>query len=416
MSSGRDLSHFAVAQLGARRHYAIPRMLHSAGRLDRLYVDATGVKGPARALRLVPPGLRSARMQRLLDRVPVDVPLRHITAFHRFGLEYVRRLARAANPAERLRTSLWSGETFCRLVIEHMGARVPGGTYTFQTGGLELLRHVREAGGRGILDQTIAPHAVAQRLLGEERERHPGWEDGADLGEAGRRLAEREHDEWESASLILCGSEFVRRGVVECGGPADRCAVVPLGADPRFATAMSPRPHGGPLRVLTVGSVGLRKGLPYVLRAAELLGGAAQFRVVGPIGVGAEARRRLEAAVDLVGPVPRSAILAHYAWADVFLLPSLCEGSAGVTYEALAAGLPVVTTEHSGSVVRDAIEGFMVPIRDAEAIADRLKRLADSAELVRELSENAQQRIAEYTLERYKERLVARLAQHLAEA
>ena len=38
MSSGRALSHFAVAQLGARRHYAIPRMLHSAGRLDRLYV------------------------------------------------------------------------------------------------------------------------------------------------------------------------------------------------------------------------------------------------------------------------------------------------------------------------------------------------------------------------------------------
>lgn len=416
MTSERADSRFAVAQLGARRHYAIPRMLHSAGRLDRLYVDATGVKGPGRVLRFVPRGLRSAGLQRLLDRVPVGVPLRCITAFHRFGLESVRRLARAPNAEERLQAALWSGETFCRLVIEHMGARVPAGTYTFQTGGLELLRHVREAGGRGVLDQTIAPHAVAQRLLWEERERHPGWEDGADLGAAGLRLAEREHDEWENASLILCGSEFVRRGVVECGGPADRCAVVPLGADPRFAAAVSSRQHGGPLRVLTVGSVDLRKGLPYVARAAELVGRAAQFRVVGPIGVGAEARRRLEAAVDLVGAVPRSEILAHYAWADVFLLPSLCEGSAGVTYEALAAGLPVVTTEHSGSVVRDAIEGFVVPIRDADAIADRLVRLADSADLVRELSENAQRRVADYTLERYQERLVAQLARHLADA
>jgi glycosyltransferase involved in cell wall biosynthesis len=61
-----------------------------------------------------------------------------------------------------------------------------------------------------------------------------------------------------------------------------------------------------------------------------------------------------------------------YAWADVFLLPSICEGSAMVTYEALSWGLPVITTHNAGSIVRDTVDGWLVPIRDSEAIAKKL--------------------------------------------
>ena len=58
-----------------------------------------------------------------------------------------------------------------------------------------------------------------------------------------------------------------------------------------------------------------------------------------------------------------------YAWADVFLLPFICEGSAMVTYEALSWGLPVITTHNAGSIVRDTVDGWLVPYRDSEAIA-----------------------------------------------
>jgi glycosyltransferase involved in cell wall biosynthesis len=74
--------------------------------------------------------------------------------------------------------------------------------------------------------------------------------------------------------------------------------------------------------------------------------------------------------------VTRQEVRRHYQWADVFVFPSLCEGSAMVTYEALAAGLPVITTPNAGSVVRDGVDGFIVPIRDAEAIAAKLDLLA----------------------------------------
>ena len=116
-----------------------------------------------------------------------------------------------------------------------------------------------------------------------------------------------------------------------------------------------------------------------------------------------------ESGVEVVGAVPRSQIGEHYSWADVFVLPSICEGSATVCYEALAHGLPVITTPNSGSVVRDGLEGFIVPIRDADAIADRLVRLTRSDGLLDAMSRNARARAMEFTVEKYGERLVKAL-------
>jgi glycosyltransferase involved in cell wall biosynthesis len=100
---------------------------------------------------------------------------------------------------------------------------------------------------------------------------------------------------------------------------------------------------------------------------------------------------------------------AHYGWADAFLLPSLCEGSATVTYEALAYGLPVICTPNTGSVVRDGIEGFVVPIRDPNAIAGRIEELAANPERRTRMGQDARLRARDFTLEAYGQRLLAAL-------
>ncbi|MDQ7028789.1 MAG: glycosyltransferase family 4 protein, partial [Ardenticatenia bacterium] len=91
--------------------------------------------------------------------------------------------------------------------------------------------------------------------------------------------------------------------------------------------------------------------------------------------------------------------------ADVFVFPSLQEGSALVTYEALACGLPVVTTPNAGSVVRDGIEGFLVPIRDVEALAARLEHLRADEGLHLEMGQAARRRAKAFTWEHYGDRL-----------
>jgi glycosyltransferase involved in cell wall biosynthesis len=128
---------------------------------------------------------------------------------------------------------------------------------------------------------------------------------------------------------------------------------------------------------LFAGTVGLRKGVPYLLEALRSLQGKIPFecKIAGTSEIAPDKLAQYRDVADFLGRVPRSQMNELYQWADVFVLPSICEGSAMVTYEALLSGLPVITTYNAGSLVRDGIDGYIVKIRDVEAIRDRLIQL-----------------------------------------
>jgi glycosyltransferase involved in cell wall biosynthesis len=105
--------------------------------------------------------------------------------------------------------------------------------------------------------------------------------------------------------------------------------------------------------------------------------------------------------------VPRPEVVEHLRWADVFLLPSVCEGSATASYEALLAGKPVVATPNTGAPVRDGVDGLIVPVHDAATIADRLGALADDPDRVGRMQVAAAARATDLTVARYGERLLA---------
>lgn len=370
---------YLVAQLGARMHYAVPRILHEAGLLTHLFTDACATEGWPRLLRAMPQATSPRALRRLVDRVPRGVPGDRITTFPNFGLHYAWRRGRARTPGELAAVYLWAGGEFCKRVLK-VGFGDAGGVYTFNGAGLELLEEGRSRGLNCVMEQTIAPRRIERQLMAEERRRHPGWEDDQGPDTSEDSMIVREECEWGQADTILCGSEFVREGIRQAGGPVDRCRVVPYGVDAPVR-AIERHQHNDPLRVLTVGQVGLRKGSPYVLEAARLLGDEATFRMVGPIGVTAQAEAALRKYVELTGPVPRSDMAMHYAWADVFLLPSICEGSATVVYEAISTGLPVVCTPNTGSPLETMGVGEIVPIRSGEEIVTALSLFLDTGYL-----------------------------------
>jgi glycosyltransferase involved in cell wall biosynthesis len=120
--------------------------------------------------------------------------------------------------------------------------------------------------------------------------------------------------------------------------------------------------------------------------------------------------------VELLGRVGHAEMPARLAAADVFVFPSLFEGSAVVTYEALACGLPSVVTPAAGSVVRDGVEGFEVPPGDVAALADRMERLGLDAELRRRMSAAARARALEFDWPRYHAAVVAAVEEVVAAA
>ena len=395
-----------VAQLGARMHYAVPRILHDAGALSCLYTDFCVPSRFRRFLDLLPRFLQPAVVQRGLSRIPEGIPPEAIVSFNSLGLSYARRLRASRSASDSTRAFLWAGSEFCRRILQR-GLGDAEAVYAFNTAALELFERGKAEGRYAIYEQTIAPKRVERELLEKERDRFPTWEveEGDDL--FADELIGREEAEWQHADRVICGSSFVRDSVIQCGGIPQNCIVVPYGVQP-----FAPRPRErcpGRLRVLVVGSVCLRKGSPYVYQAAKALGGNVEVRMVGSLLVSRGALESLREQVDVLGPQPRTRMMQHFHWADVFLLPSICEGSATVTYEALSAGLPVLTTVHAGSVVRDGVDGFLLPVGEVSPIVARLEELAGSPDLLSWMSCNARQRGTEFTVQKYGQRLLRAL-------
>ena len=172
-------------------------------------------------------------------------------------------------------------------------------------------------------------------------------------------------------------------------GLTDQIRVVPLGVDPaQFAPAARPAPH--PPTLLFVGQMRHYKGVDDLLRAMLHL--SAEMRLVlagdGPKRAEWETLSQslgLNERVSFLGKVPDASLPGLYHAADIFVLPanSRAEAFGTVLVEAMASGLPCVTTEvNSGTsfVVEDEVTGLVVPPRSPEALAGALQRLlADPA-------------------------------------
>ncbi len=397
-------SKYTVAQLGARMHYSVPRILYEAGLLEHFYTDICAVKGWPRLFRNLPKRMQPGGLKRLLGRVPGGVPLEEITAFTAFGFNYALQRQWATSKEEAALIQFEARKRFCQKILDQ-GFGNANALFVFSNECLELLEYAKNTGLKTVVEQVIAPQPIYNRLMKSEQEAYPGWEEPIAENQLQQECVSREYSEWKNADVIICGSDFVKDGIKECGGPVERCKVVPYGI-----TTPSVRPKrcrkDGPLRVLTVGAVGLRKGSQYVLEAAKQMKGKAVFRMVGTVNVLPKAVEQLRQHVQLTGVVPRSEVKKHFEWADVFLLPSICEGSATVTYEALSYGLPVIATPNTGSIVKDGFDGFIVPVRDASTIAEKLEYLTDNPKIISRMIERSTARRMETSIEAYGKRLL----------
>jgi alpha-maltose-1-phosphate synthase len=148
--------------------------------------------------------------------------------------------------------------------------------------------------------------------------------------------------------------------------------------------------------------------VPHVLEAWRRLAlPRAELLLVGEADE--EGRRLLErykGQYRFAGPQPKHEVHHFFQQSDVFVFPSLAEGSALVTYEALAAGLPVVTTPNSGSVVRDGIEGLVVSPGDVDGLCERIRFLYEHPDVRRKMGTHGRDLIQRcYTWRHYRQRL-----------
>ena len=394
-----------VVQMGARHNYAVPTIFERAGMLEAFYTDMCAGKGLGRIASLVSYLVPNDQIKALANRRPPPEVLRRTKTFDAETLRYrISRLIRKGGSAKETMAMYSHVGRLGRRMLEY-GLQGSTHLYTSLGEGQDLLEKARRGKIRTAVDVIIA--LSWHDIVAQEYKDYPGWGDPPlDVANAGGRMACRNIVTVELGDRLICPSSFVRDDLVcNYGIDPEKIVVVPYSIHEDWLTLPS-KPVAG--RVLFVGTADLRKGIHYLAMAANYLskkGKSYDVRVAG----GVEDRVRTQRVcrnLEFLGRVPRSMIANEYKRADVFVLPSLVEGSAGVIYEALAAGIPVVTTRSSGSIVRDGVDGFIVPERDPVALAKAINEIISDRSLRKKMSEAARENARHYTWENYAKRLI----------
>ncbi len=275
----------------------------------------------------------------------------------------------------------------------------PDAVYGFLGAALHTFAACRELGIRTILDVPIILSAAD--TMAEERR---AAKLTAGLASSPNRHIARE---LAAADWIVAPAAAVVESI-RAAGYQGGVSEVPFGAD---VEAFQPGPpRSGPFRVVYAGRIEPRKGAHHLVEAWHTARVPGELLLVGS-APDAEfirgLRQQYGGTVREAGNVTTPELARLLADADVFALPSLAEGSALVSYEALAAGLPCIVTHETGSVVRDGIEGFIVPPRAPGVLAARIRELHDNVALRRRMSLAARARAEEFSWKSYHERFVA---------
>jgi glycosyltransferase involved in cell wall biosynthesis len=269
---------------------------------------------------------------------------------------------------------------------------------------LPAFEKAESSGAIRVLNYPLAHHAFTRRYLSEEALLEPSFAGTLDNVDRPRWVAERLDRTIALADRILVGSSFVRRSFELQGVSRDKLVVVPYGVDTHlFSPGGEQTPSGG-FRIVFAGQIGQRKGISYLLRAyRRFRGPGTSLALIGRIQGDGNALAPWRDQFTHVPHMSRPALAREFRNADVFVFPTLVEGMPLVVIEAMASGLPVITTANGpGDLVRDGVDGFIVPDRNVDAIVACLERLRGDPELRAEMAANARIRSLEFTWDRYR--------------
>lgn len=233
---------------------------------------------------------------------------------------------------------------------------------------LEAVREARRRGMAVVIERGSTHIEHQQQVLAQAYDQLGLRWNGIDP-----RIRAREAEEYALADRIVTGSSAAAATFAPHGVDAAKVAVNPYGVDLDRFRRISPQRGQGPKRLLFVGQVGVRKGVPWLLEAFSRLGGDTELHLVGPVD--AEIRpllTRLPDTVTLHGPLRGEALVDQFARADAFCLPSIEEGFGMVLLQAMAAGLPVVASTATGAADVPGARPVLVPPADADYLAAAL--------------------------------------------
>ena len=303
----------------------------------------------------------------------------------------------------------------CRLEKQKQVSAV----YGYEDGSLQTFKRAKERGLTCIYDLPIAYWETGRLLMQEEADRLPCWAVtlGGGINDSEEKL-ERKTQEMALADVVVTPGGFVKESIPDWA-KTKQIIVSPFGSpDCSIANISAHRSaNEGKLRVLFVGSLSQRKGLGDLFKALKLVNSPhIELVVMGSLTAPLEFYRAQLPSFTYMTNRPHHKVLDLMRSCDVLCLPSIVEGRALVMQEAMSQGLPLIITPNTGGadLIVEGETGFLVPIRSAEAIANKLHWFLENRSKAKEMGRIAQKHAANYTWEAYGSHIVSKLLEHSA--
>jgi glycosyltransferase involved in cell wall biosynthesis len=256
---------------------------------------------------------------------------------------------------------------------------------------LYSLQRARRLGIRTVLERGSSHMLYQRAILTEEYARF-----GLRKTVVHPQVVERELREYQEADFISIPSKFVRETFLAHGIPAEKLIQIPYGVD---LTNFHPLPPGDRIfRIIYCGGLNIRKGIPYLLQAfSELRLKNAELWLIGSLTeeIKPILRRFASPAIIHQGPFPENLLHQYYSQGSVFCLASIEDGFGMVLIQAMACGLPVICTTNTGGgdIVREGQDGFIVPIRDVNALKEKILYFYEHPDACIAMGESARTRV-----------------------
>jgi glycosyltransferase involved in cell wall biosynthesis len=278
-----------------------------------------------------------------------------------------------------------------RAVAQSLESSGVSGVYQYEDGALQTFTAATRLGLTCAYDLPIAYWRLGRAIQEEEAALRPEWAMTLEaLCDSSEKL-ERKDRELALADAVFCASTFTARSLDAFpGGLGKPVHQVAYGSPTRpLSQQRRMRPKKGPLQLLFVGGLSQRKGLSYLFAAVELLGQSVELTVIGRRPkVACPALDRALAKHRHIESLPHSGILEAMEASDLFVFPSIFEGFGLVLLEAMGRGVPCITTPNTAGpdIITDGVDGYIVPIRDVDAIVGRVEYLRQDRDALAAMS------------------------------
>jgi starch synthase len=221
----------------------------------------------------------------------------------------------------------------------------------------------------------------------------------------------RKEAELELADVIVCASSFVKNSLTKRGVAASRLRVLPYGVSAPSAPPQRERP-AQPLRLLYAGAIGPHKGIHHLFQAlCGLPENAVHLTLAGQWVPGFQnwIARRFRVPFHYAGRLAAAGLRAEYRNADVLLFPALRDGFGLVLVEAMAHGLPIIASTSCAApdLIRNGIEGLLVPPSDPVRLREAIQTLLDRPEFTPAMAQAAYELSRRLTWDAYRTQVQA---------